>query len=115
MNIVIGVFLLGGFGALLRYFISVFSGSNLYAVLLVNIVASFILGLLSSSIELSSFYKIIIVFGFLGSLSTFSSFALQVHQLLLAGQWVQATLIFTANNVLSILSCYLGYKIVLNL
>lgn len=115
LNIVIGIFLLGGCGALLRYAVSLFFGNNLYAVLVVNIVGSFCVGLLSSSLVLSPSYKIILMFGFLGSLSTFSNFALQIHQLLLGGQWLQATLIFMGNNVLSIFACYLGYRAILNL
>lgn len=115
INIVAGIFFLGGCGALLRYATLVVLVNNLYAILLLNVVASFLLGLLSASTGLSSPYKTIIIFGFLGSLSTFSSFALQMHQLFLEGQYIQASVIFISNNVLSILACYLGYKLLLNL
>lgn len=115
MNIIVGVFLLGGLGSLLRYGVNVVAVNNLYAILLVNVVASFFLGVISAATGVSSPYKVIIIFGLLGSLSTFSSYALQVHQLLLEGQWLQATLVVTGNNALSILACYLGYKLVLNL
>ncbi|MBE8221904.1 MAG: hypothetical protein HAW60_04155 [Bdellovibrionales bacterium] len=115
MNIIIGVFILGGLGSLIRYITSIFLINNLYAVLSVNIIASFFLGILSATVGLSSEYKIIIIFGLLGSLSTFSSYALQIHQLLLEGQFLQASLVFVGNNLLSIIACYLGYKLVLNL
>lgn len=115
MNIIIGIFILGGVGSLLRYVFSIFLINNLYAILAVNIIASFFLGMLSLTVGLSSPYKIVIIFGLLGSLSTFSSYALQIHQLLLEGQWLQAGIVFTGNNLLSILACYLGYKLVLNL
>ncbi|MBE8162997.1 MAG: CrcB family protein [Bdellovibrionaceae bacterium] len=115
LNIVIGIFILGGLGAFFRYMVGAFFMHSMYGVLAVNVIASFFAGVLSFSTTLSSPYKLVIIFGLLGSFSTFSSYALQVHQLLLEGQWLRAGVVFIANNLLSILACYLGYKLALNL
>ncbi|MFD1735612.1 fluoride efflux transporter FluC [Bacillus salitolerans] len=81
----------GSIGALLRYWISVnlanrFPSKNLVATYLVNGIGSFLLGVMIGLIEAgkipSSMITSIISIGFLGALTTFSTFSLECLQLL---------------------------------
>jgi len=98
-------------GAFLRYKIVesplvVFGGLPLN-VLIVNIVGSFILGIfsvLSVSWNLDPRYSFLFAIGFCGSLTTMSSFALEVNNLLDNKQILFAMLNIFANVGLSILS-----------
>jgi len=79
----------GSIGATLRYIISIlFSSGEMisfpYATLIVNCLGCFILGLLSSGLEskLHSKYLPAIKTGLIGSFTTFSTFSIEVVQLL---------------------------------
>jgi len=78
---------LGGFlGAIVRYCVtsklkksrpSTFPVSTL----LVNVIACFLLGVITSQFLLSSTLKVLVITGFLGSLSTFSTFIQDAREL----------------------------------
>ncbi len=104
----------GASGAILRFLIS--SGvykylgrSFPYGTLTVNIIGSLLMGLLTTAlvlekVALSSEYRALLLVGFLGSLTTFSTFSLETIYLLEQGNLTKAT----ANIIISLFSCFLA-------
>jgi fluoride exporter len=108
-NIAIG----GAIGALFRYWISgltyrFFTGGFPWGTLAVNLIGSFIIGLvwgISEAVLISQNTKALILIGILGSFTTFSTFSLENFHLLRDGEyWL------TFSNV--ILSVVLGIALV---
>ena len=107
LAIVIG----GALGALSRFYISLgisntFSGQFPIGILLVNILGSFLIGICLVLVEksmLSDFQRMLIIVGFLGSLTTFSSFSYDTFTLLSSGKYLYALINVLLNNILSIL------------
>ena len=107
LAIVIG----GALGALSRFYISLgisntFSSQFPIGILLVNILGSFLIGICLVLVEksmLSDFQRMLIIVGFLGSLTTFSSFSYDTYTLLSSGKYLYALVNVLLNNILSIL------------
>ena len=96
------IFLGGGFGALLRS--SIFLGVSRFGVatwagtLVVNVIGSLVLlGLLPFFKELPENYSAFFRVGMLGALTTFSTLALDVLQLVKSGSYAQALLVVFLN------------------
>lgn len=111
----------GAFGAMLRFFISEVVLLSLgrgfpYATLLVNIVGSFIMGLLYAAI--SNEYVMIIPWrtmigiGFLGALTTFSTFSLDTLLMLQQGEWFKAAANIALNVMLCLFGAWLGMMVI---
>jgi len=111
MNQLIAVALGGAFGAVLRFLISSgvyhWLGRGFpYGTLAVNILGSFLIGLLTEAlilqrVALSMEYRSAILVGLFGSLTTFSTFSLDTLYLLEQGQFSKASL----NVFVSVLVC----------
>ena len=92
-----------------------FNLRNDFSILLINIFASFFLGLFLSLIEqLSSFiysYQIVLFFsiGFLGSLSTFSSFVYDLFDFCWQNNFSRALKLFMISSSLGIISFTFGF------
>jgi CrcB protein len=83
----------GGFGAVVRFWLSYWHGKLPWGILLANAIGSFIAGLaVSGSIESAW-----IVVGLAGGLSTFSTFAAQTHDLVTKKQLGKASLNIVLN------------------
>ncbi|MCK5913437.1 MAG: fluoride efflux transporter CrcB [Desulfuromusa sp.] len=111
----IGIF--GGLGCMARYLASGWTyqlvGRNLpYGTLLVNIVGSFLLGLLVTSglrgDFLSPDIRIGLAVGFMGGFTTFSTFSYETLRLLENGSFWQAGLNILLNVVLCLGFAFLG-------
>lgn len=102
MNQLIAVALGGSFGAVLRFLISNgvyhWLGRGFpYGTLVVNVIGSFLMGLLVESLILQRIaitleYRAAILVGLFGSLTTFSTFSLETVYLIEQGNWVKAAL-----------------------
>jgi fluoride exporter len=111
------IFVGGGIGSLLRYFLSKYSQqfvSNGFPVgtLAVNIVASFILGLfIGKSLANQEAAKAFIAIGICGGFSTFSTFSNDTLQLILSNKLTEAALNILLNVIFCIFATYFGILI----
>jgi CrcB protein len=111
---IIGVF--AAFGAMLRYFFVLLWPLNFFiinGILVANIVGCFLMGVvlyLDSQYQImSQVIRIGIVVGFLGSLTTFSSFGAQFFVFIEEKLFLKAFLHVSLTVFLSLVSIYLGY------
>lgn len=112
----------GAFGATLRYLIgigmiSLFGKGFPFATLTVNILGSLIMGYIfqlvqQETITTSPWWPLIGV-GFLGALTTFSTFSMDNLLLLQQGELVKAMLNVVLNVVVCIFAAYIGTLLVL--
>lgn len=93
----LGVGLFGGAASVLRYGLSRWSGWLPWGILFANTAASFLAGIELVSTQNPS---PLIVAGFCGGLSTFSSFAAQTVEFIRAKQFVRGAVNMVANLVL---------------
>lgn len=117
MNLLLAVFVGGGFGSAARY-LAVMQVSRVWGdafpwgTMLVNVAGSFVAGLIVESIALkfgaSPEMRALLVTGFLGGFTTFSAFSLDVWRLAEAGQYAPAAAYAGASVFLSLLAVFAG-------
>tara|TARA_Y100001968_G_scaffold307456_1_gene325291 strand:- start:1 stop:396 length:396 start_codon:yes stop_codon:yes gene_type:complete len=99
---------------LTRIFFVIFSRKYL-GTLIVNSIASFLLALLwASSIYKNTYYSKFILFyatGFLGSLSTFSTYIIEVLEAFINKYWIEALVIAFASVLVSVFFGWIGLLI----
>lgn len=109
----------GFFGAILRFYVGVemvkhFPHEVPLATLAVNVVGSFIIGLLIAlfvTYTPNTFIKLFLVTGFLGALTTYSTFAIESFMLLNSNFWY-GILNIVLNLFGTIIAAGSGYKLV---
>ena len=111
----------GSIGAVFRYVISIlmlqlFGSSFPFGTLLVNILGSFLMGIVYAiSLEtshLSPEIKAMVGVGLLGALTTFSTFSNETLLLMQEGLFVKAILNVLLNVILCIFMVYVGQQLV---
>ncbi|NTS75245.1 fluoride efflux transporter CrcB [Catenovulum sp. SM1970] len=114
----------GALGACLRYFLSqqalILLGKGFpYGTLLVNVLGSCLLGLLYGLAEQGQFVsapmKTAVGIGFLGALTTFSTFSYDSYLLMQQGAWFKAALNILLNVLICLLAVWLGSKLALTI
>ena len=112
------VFLGGGVGSVFRFMISRMvdykEGTFPYATLLANIISSLILGILMGWIikhGMSVQNKLLLLTGFCGGFSTFSTFSGESLHLFQKGQWGLASCYILVSIMTGIASVLIGVKI----
>jgi fluoride exporter len=107
----------GGFGALTRYvFTTLISGEFgvdfPYGTLFVNVVGCFIMGffmmLTTGRFTVSPNIRLLVTVGFLGGLTTFSSFGFETMQFLREGNLLSAFINMGTNLFVGLLAIWLG-------
>jgi len=109
----------GGFiGSVMRYLVSGYvqtisrSSTFPYGTLAVNVIGSFIIGFLFYFIEIRSSLnpqmRALLLFGFLGAFTTFSTFSLETYNLLRNGELMPALVNVSANCVLGVMAVWAG-------
>lgn len=96
----------GGIAAVLRLVMSQWKGKLPWGILLANVIGSFAVGLMANS--QNWFIAVILISGFAGGISTFSSFAAQTIDFLRRGRIAQGLLNVLANLALSSTAVLLG-------
>lgn len=112
---------LGGFvGANARFYLSREIGDRLgshfpYGTLLVNVSGSLLIGavftLLTDRFEIDPLWRQLLVVGFLGGYTTFSSYTLEAIDLMQTGRFGYAVLYLLGNNILGLIACFLGISL----
>lgn len=117
MNIYLAIALGGSLGAMSRYWVSTTSSAWLgsgfpYGTMIVNISGSFAMGflviLLTEKIVMPEAVRLALIVGFLGSYTTFSTFALDSMQSLNSGAMMKVTAYILISVFGSILGLWLG-------
>lgn len=110
----------GAFGACLRYFLSQlmlvwFGKSFPFGTLLVNVIGSLLIGLLYTLMTQGYFqlvpWKTFLGIGFLGALTTFSTFSMDTFLLAQQGDWLKAGLNVVLNVGICLIAVWLGSKL----
>lgn len=111
----------GATGACLRYFLyqitlQLFGKSFPFGTLLVNIVGSLMLGLVYALIEQGQLEihvgRTLIGIGFIGALTTFSTFSLDTILLLQQGDWQKSILNILLNLICCLFAAWLGTQLI---
>ncbi len=120
---ILGFIALGGaFGACSRYLVSEFMASTLgrgfpYGTLTVNVVGSLAMGLLMAAFQKEMLptepWRQIIGLGFLGALTTFSTFSMDNVTLMQQGAFLKMGLNVLLNVMLSITAAWVGFQLLM--
>lgn len=112
----------GAIGAILRYIVTIGSHALLghgfpYGTLLVNVIGSFVLGILSvlfiQRLHETSVLRAMLLIGLLGAFTTFSTFSFETIYLAEQGQFIKAGLNTILNVGLCLLAVYAGRRLLL--
>ncbi|HFA52083.1 MAG TPA: fluoride efflux transporter CrcB [Bacteroidetes bacterium] len=113
------VFLGGGLGSICRYgiahFMFAYKLDYPWATFLANVLACFVLGAmvgLSMKDRLGGAMALLIMSGFCGGFSTFSTFTNETFQLMMNGEWWKAGANVVMSLVVCLVSLYIGMKAV---
>ena len=110
----------GSLGTVCRYGISLWSNERYgsafpYGTLIVNIVGCFIIGLfmtlITERLMVNQYWRLTVSVGFLGGLTTFSSFSFETWRLLLAGEALLALGNILLNLIIGLAATWLGIAI----
>lgn len=115
----IGIVLAGGLGSLARYGLTElvetwFGKAFPYGTMAVNLLGCLVFGMVWASCArgaISEETRLILLVGFLGGFTTFSSFAFHNQQMLASGQWNYFLIDVLVQNVVGILAIWLGIQL----
>ncbi len=119
MNIVfhlLGIGIAGGLGSLARFGVSLgasalFGPGYPWGTCIVNMLGCLLFGMVAQLAVngwFSPYWRLILLTGFLGGFTTFSTFAFENQHLLVTGRWGALALNMLGQNVLGILAVLLG-------
>lgn len=107
----------GGIGAAARYLVSTWAATRFgstfpYGTLIVNVIGCFIIGafmsLVTERVVVSPHWRLFIIVGFVGGLTTFSSFSYETLRLLEEADFIQAFMNIGLNIFIGFFATWLG-------
>ncbi len=117
MHIVLAICLGACAGALLRWQLGLWLNHPQawmpWGTLAANLIGGYLVGLVlawAHHVDLDPFWRLMIVTGFLGALTTFSSFSAEVVEMMLADRWGQALATVTLHLLGSLALTFVGIK-----
>jgi len=117
MNNLLAIAIGGSLGAVMRYLTStsvhrVFGAEFPYGTLTVNVVGSLLMGFISilllERFMLADYWRAIIIIGFLGAFTTFSTFSMETFNLIQTGEMAKAFLNMFISIMLCLVATWLG-------
>ncbi len=117
MQNILAIFLGGGTGAVLRYLTGIFMLKNLsenlpLATFFVNFAGSFIIGILYvffiDKPEINPALKLSLTVGFCGGLTTFSTFSLELTEMIKNSQFLHAGIYSFLSVIVCVMAVYAG-------
>ncbi len=113
------VFLGGGLGSIFRYLIGLALNKNdfltPYGTFLVNVLGSLLIGLLAGynlrNLNLSHEYQALLIAGFLGGFTTFSSFAFENLVMIQNGRYLLFATYFATTLITGLFAVAFGYHL----
>ena len=114
---IFAIFIGRGIGAVLRYitgiiFLQILKTNLPIATLVVNIAGCFIIGLLyilfTQKLQINPSIKLALTAGFCGGLTTFSTFSLEIFEMIQNNQILYAVLYISISLFLGLLAVYFG-------
>jgi CrcB protein len=117
MKDLLGIFFGGAIGSVLRFFVGEtvqnFFGKNFpWGILFVNVIGCFLMGILAilfiERFDVSQFWKMTIMVGFLGGFTTFSGFTIDVIDMFRQGLSLEAFFYIFLSVVLCLLATLSG-------
>jgi len=115
----LAIFIGGGIGSIIRYLVGLLCTHHLsynlpLATFIVNILGSFIIGLAISfflhKTGIPQAYKLAITVGFCGGLSTFSSFSIEVLNMLKDGDYLRSFIYVILSIIICFAAAFIGLK-----
>ncbi|HQR41052.1 MAG TPA: fluoride efflux transporter CrcB [Gemmatales bacterium] len=115
-----GILLFGGLGSVARFglteLVEYYAGKAFpLGTMLVNILGCLVFGILwaiASKGAMSEEWRVILLVGFLGGFTTFSSFAFHNEQMMVQGQWSALLVNVLVQNVVGVAAVWVGVKVV---
>jgi CrcB protein len=107
----------GAIGAVLRYLVAGYVQKKVgiafpFGTFTVNVIGSFIIGFfIQYALEylaMPPYVRALIVVGFLGAFTTFSSFSYETVSLLFEGEWIKALIYIFGTNLSCFLATFIG-------
>lgn len=115
----------GGLGSISRFGLSefiykIFGKSFPHGILIVNILGCLIIGALAAFFQkerllehfLTPHFRALLITGFLGGFTTFSSFSLDALTLLQKGEWSKAIIYIMLSVFISMIAVFVGFYLV---
>ncbi len=110
----------GALGALSRAFMAAHVTKLLgvafpFATLAINLLGSFLMGICAVVIldyfKMTGYWRELVMVGFLGAFTTFSTFSMEGLNMLHSGQWLAASLYFLVSVIGSVFACFIGWHL----
>jgi CrcB protein len=119
MTRILLVFIGGGLGSAFRYLIGLLLNRNdfltPYGTFFVNVMGSFLIGLLAGynlrTLNLNHEYQALLIAGFLGGFTTFSSFAFENLVMIQNGKFLLFLSYFATTLIVGLVAVGLGYQL----